>query len=161
RRVRRDQRVGAGELLEALEQLLLDVEPLDDGLDDEVAVLHAREIVFEVSDRDQDRVARVHECSRLGLAQLVERSRGNAIARGLRRVRCELAGNDVEQDDGDARVGAVRGDAAAHHACTEHGNASDRKCHARTIPWYVESWWRSSARAATVNRLRMQQPAAY
>src|ERR1044072_7371155 len=45
-RVRGDDRAGLAELLDALEELALDVEVLDDGLDDDVAVLDARQVVL-------------------------------------------------------------------------------------------------------------------
>ena len=42
-------------LFDALEELALDVEVLDDGLDDQVAVLEPRQVVLEVADRDERR----------------------------------------------------------------------------------------------------------
>src|SRR5262249_8359272 len=109
-------------LLEPLEQRALDVEPLDDGLDHEIDIGDLAEIVLEISDRHEDRVARMRERRGLRLERLRERAGGDRIAIALRR-------DDIEQDDGDAGVGAMSRDAAAHHAGSEHGNATDRKCH--------------------------------
>src|SRR5689334_4025417 len=49
RRVRADDRVGAAMWFKPLEQLLLDVEPLDDCLEDPVALRDAREIFVEAA----------------------------------------------------------------------------------------------------------------
>jgi hypothetical protein len=128
RGVRRDHRVRRGELLELLEQRLLDIEPLDDRLDDQIGLGHQPEVVLEVADRDQGLVARMHERRRLGLLELVERAGREPVALGLRLLLGlgELGRHDVEQDHRDAGVGTMSGDAAAHHAGAEHGDTTDR-----------------------------------
>ena len=54
-RVRGDDRARPPELLHALEEPALDLKVLDDGLDDEVAVLYPRQVVVEVADGDERR----------------------------------------------------------------------------------------------------------
>ncbi len=115
------------ELLELLEQRLLDVEPLDDRFQDQVAVANLREVIFEVADRHQHRVAGVRERGGLGLLELLERAGGERVS-----VASALAvgRHDVQKYDGNAGIRTVGGDAAAHDACTEHGDTADRLSHA-------------------------------
>jgi hypothetical protein len=67
-------------LLNLLEQLSLDVEILDDGLDDEIAVFQLRHVVIEVADRDEARARRGEERGGLGLLRGFESGARHAVA---------------------------------------------------------------------------------
>jgi hypothetical protein len=133
RGVRRDE--GAGRVaehgLDAGEEVLLDLEVLDHGLDDEVALRELREVVVEVADAHQRRAAGVEERRGRVLRALSSPPCGEAVARrGVRLLRLgEVRRHDVEQQRLDARVGEVRGDAVPHDARAEHGDPSDGMVH--------------------------------
>jgi hypothetical protein len=61
----------------------------------------------------------------LRLQRLGERTGGERIACRLGWVGV-LGGNDIEEDDGNARIGTVGGNPAPHHAGAEHCDATDR-----------------------------------
>ncbi len=94
---------------------LLDVEAFDDGFDDPIAVRDLGQVVFDVAGSHELRRSRGHERRRLGLQHLRDGVLGKPIA--IARAR----GNDVEQEDRNAGVGELRGDAGAHDAGTDDG----------------------------------------
>jgi hypothetical protein len=146
--VRRDDRVRGHDALQLREQRALRLDLLDDGLDDEVDVLQAIEVVLDVARRDELRVALVKERRRARLERLLEPSRGEAIARGAAALLGlgQVRRDDVEQQHFDAGVREVGGDAAAHDACADDGCASDGLVHAVfSSGWRAPSWARSPA----------------
>lgn len=103
-RVRRDDRAGLAKLLDALEEAPLDVEPLDDGLDDDVAVFEPRQVVVEVPHGDERGRALVEERRGLRLLRRLKPRARHAVAhlfrlkgQPLRRLlRGRLLRHDVE-----------------------------------------------------------------
>ena len=144
--VGRDDRLAAEQLVELGEQRALDVEPLDDRLDDQIAVGDLREIVVEVAGGDERGVAHVAERGRLALLQLLEGAGGDGVLRRLRAALGvgELGRHDVEEEHRDPGVGEVGGDAATHHAGAEDGDLADRFGHER---FRGESWSRMIGRS--------------
>ena len=108
RRVRADDRSRRANGLDACKQLLLDVEPLDDRLDDPVSLAEQRHAVVEAGRCHQ--AMRVRRELRIGLQTpgLLEAFPGD-----LRR--------EVEQHGGDAGVRAVQRDLCAHRPGAEDG----------------------------------------
>jgi len=104
------------------EEVLLDLEVLDDGLDDEVDAGKPREVVLEVAGPDHRRVALRVEAGGPGLRRPLEPPDGEAVAprRALLRqppglVRLgQLGGHDVEQQTLDPRIGQLGRDVRAH-----------------------------------------------
>jgi hypothetical protein len=99
--------------------LLLDVDPLEDGLDDPVAVGEQVEVVLEVAGGDEP--ARRSENSGAGFVFL-----SFSIADLARTSRSAgPSGHDVEQHHRHAGVGDVGGDAGAHDTGAEHADLAD------------------------------------
>jgi hypothetical protein len=119
RGVRGDDAAVFADLLDFVVQRLLQIEPLDDGFDDEIAVGELAEVIVDVAGFDQLGGLRTHEGSRIGLQHLLDGSLGDDVAIGC------ILGNDVEQQNGQARVGDVSGDASPHHASADDGDAFD------------------------------------
>ena len=111
-RVRRDHRLGLGE------DLVLERNLLEDGLDHEVAAGEIG-VVGGGGDARQDLVPLVlgHLAARDGLVEKLPR----VVLALLGRL-----GGDVLEDDVDAVAGADVGDAGAHHAGAEHGDLLSR-----------------------------------
>jgi hypothetical protein len=135
--------VGLHQAVELGEERLLRLQPLDDGLDHQVAVLHLVQVVLDVADRDQAGEAGVHEGSGPPLHRLLQAARREAVAGGavVLALLVEIGRDDVEQQDVHTGVGEVRGDPAAHHAAADHGCAPDGGRHGG------EPWRRSAAEA--------------
>jgi len=100
-------------------EVALQVEVLDDGFDDPVALADQVQVVFEVAGQDEGGPVGAEEAAGPLLERVVD-----AFERG--RIAVGLAGNDdVEQDGGNAGISEVRGDARAHSARTEDRDATD------------------------------------
>ena len=121
RRVGGDDGVGS-DRLELREQLLLGTRLLDDDLDDPVAVGEQAEMIRRVAGGDQCHAIGIHERRGLGLLRLLQSLAGRARAVGRGGV---IAARNVEQDHGEAGGGGECGDAAPHHACTDHAHFRD------------------------------------
>ena len=100
---------------------------LDDCFDDEVSVAQLLEVVLDVSDLDQARSVLREEGSRPRRNGPLQPRDGEAVSRGGGRSLgvAEVGGHDVHEEDFDAGVGEVRGDAAAHDARADDGGAAD------------------------------------
>jgi len=114
--------VGLHDLLHPGEEVLLDLEVLDDGLDDQVHAREPREVVLEVAGLDQRGVALRVEARRPGLRGALEPPHGEAVAPG-RAFLCQslclvrlgqLRGHDVEKQALDPRIGQLGRDVRAH-----------------------------------------------
>ena len=117
-----ENRVGRRRFRDAGEQRLLDVEPLDDRLEHQIAAGDGCfEIVVEVA-RDHARgEGLVHERRRLGLEHLGDGSqRERVLCLGFR-VGRRVRGHDVEQMSAHTRVGEVGRDLGTHGARPDHG----------------------------------------
>ena len=124
-------------LVDPLHQVALDVQPLDNGLDDPVAVGELLKIVFEVSGADQPPRVLAHERSGLQLLDSPQAIGDDSIA-DLGVIQGEalfllggaqLAGSDVEQQHREAGVGHVGGDGRSHGAGADHADSFDRMLH--------------------------------
>jgi hypothetical protein len=146
RGVRRDRRALPAHLVEAAIEALLDVEPLDDDLDDPVAVGDLAEVVLEVADSDELGGALRHEGGGLALQHLGDGAGGDRVAvLGVLR-------HDVEQQHRHARIRDLRGDAGAHDAGAEDGDFLDllgvrhhRRSMMVAMPWPPPMHWVASA----------------
>ncbi len=108
--VGRDRRAGLLQLFKPCIKVLLDVQPLDDGLDDPVAFGDAFEVIVDVAGLDQLRRSLRHEGGGIGLEHLRDRALGHGIAV------VTLLRHDVEQQHRHARIGDLRRDPCAHGA---------------------------------------------
>ena len=111
RRVRADDAARASGGIDARHQLALHVELLDDGLEDPVGVLQARQTVVEAGGGDE--LVRVRREEGIGLQP----------ARPLEALLGRFRG-DVEQQCRHASVGEVGGDLGAHDARAQHRDRS-------------------------------------
>ena len=114
---------------DALEEGGLDVESLDDGLDDEVHVAQALEVVLEVAHADAPSGRAREERRGTAAQRALQPAAGEGVA-VLARGRIALdAGsfgrNDVEQEDVEPGVGQVGGQRRSHHARTQHRRPVD------------------------------------
>ena len=98
---------------------MLDVEAFQHRLADPVAIGELAEIIFQVAGRDELRRLRMHEGRRALLHHLRDGAFRKLVAVG------GPGGNDIEQQHGDARVGDMGGDTAAHDAGAENGDLLD------------------------------------
>ncbi len=117
-RMRRDVR------RDLLVQVVLPVHALGDGLDDEVAVAQALDVVLVVGDLDQGRVVLDAQRRRRQLLQILNGLEHDAVLQAI-------LGREIEQRDGNLGVDQVRGDLRAHHAGAQHGHAPDEEVGAR------------------------------
>ena len=92
----------------AIQQRSLDLKILSDCLDDPVALLQLRQVVFKIAGSDHRRQRRFIKRRRLGLRQPRERRFRQPIARSLTRR------NHIKQKRRNASVGQVRRNARAH-----------------------------------------------
>ncbi len=118
RRVRRDERSGLAVLFHPLEELLLDVEPLDDDLDDPIAVGHLREVVVEVAGGDAPRKPLRVNRGGVALQRIAQVSRRHAIARAF------LSG-EVQEEHFGSGLGQMARNARTHHAGAQHGHPAN------------------------------------
>ena len=125
--VGRDEGTGLPRGIYALEEGLLDVEPLHDHLDDPVDVLYLVEVVVEVAGRDPFRESGIVEGGGFCLERRFEALVGEAVATGavVFFVFGQVARDDVEEEDFEPDVGEVAGDAGAHEAGAEDGAAAE------------------------------------
>ena len=111
-----------GDLLDALPQIALGGQLLDDRFQNPVGVLQLAQIVFQIAHSDQGRARRVHEGSGAGF-----HGAGNSTFR-----RCVAVWivwqNDVQQGHGNASVGELRGNRRAHHARADNGSFLYFRC---------------------------------
>ena len=103
------------------QQTAFDLHVLGDGFDDPVAILQLRQVIVEIADRDARRKLGRGESRRPGLSQPFE-SLGTKLV-GLPGL-CH-----VQQKHREPGVRDVRGDARAHRARAQHGDAADRVSH--------------------------------
>ncbi len=114
--------VGLHDLFHPGEEVLLDLEILDDGLDHQVHAREPPEVVLEVAGLDHRGVALRVEARRPGLRRALEPPHGEAVSPGraflrpsLRLVRLgQLGGHDVEQQALNPRIGQLGRDVRAH-----------------------------------------------
>ncbi len=99
-------------------EIALPVEALRDGLDDEVAIGKARQIAAVI--RGVDRRGAILDAQRRGL-ELGES--GDRL--GHETIRVAFLCGEVEQHDGDAGVGQVRGNLRTHDAGAENGGLAN------------------------------------
>ena len=118
----------------AVQQRRLDLEILRDRLNHPVALLQLRQIVFEVARRDQRRQRRLIKRRRLCLRQRAKRRLAPADSRAP-----SPAGTISSSNDGNARIGQVRGDARAHGSRAQHRGTTNqqRLCSEKRY----EQWW--------------------
>ena len=102
-------------------EVLLDVEPLDNGLDDPVAFGELAKIVADRAGDDAARIALVHQLRRVRCHQPVDRHLG-------RRFVGALACRQVKKHHFMPGIGDLRGDAASHGAGADHGNLAESVC---------------------------------
>src|SRR5271166_1777357 len=143
---------------------LLDVEALDHRLDDPVAIGEETEMIFDVACGHEFGGGLAHEGRRIGLEQFRHRAFGDGAAVWI------ILGDDVEEQDRDAGVGDMGGDARAHHAGADDGYFFDVAHHtaSRTVamPWPPPMHWVASAylpfsrRSSEAALPRMRAPVA-
>ena len=119
-RVRRDDGVLAGGLLDAGHHLPLDVHSLEDGLDNPIGLSDPVEVVLEVAELDA--FVGVIRKERIGF-ELHRPFEGGFHDRVLV---ASLRRRNVEQTDLQPGVGAVGGDLCTHRARAEHGDGAER-----------------------------------
>ena len=117
-----DDGSGLADGIDLAQQGAFEVEILDHGFDDPVALGEQRKMILEVSGGDQAGKARLHEGRGLGLADRIQAGFGNAVADGGRRIGGGVRRNDIEQVGTHPGVGQVRGDAGTHGSRAEDGN---------------------------------------
>ncbi len=142
-RVRRDHAVVVDDLLQLGEERPLRLHLLDDGLDDEIAVFDAAEVVLDVADGHQARVVLDEERGRSGLERLLESRGREAVARGSVCAALEVGRHDIHEKDRHPGVRQVSGDAAAHDACPDDRGPTDRFGHLtriRSRTFHVWCW---------------------
>jgi hypothetical protein len=113
-RVRADDRSRAPRRVDLLQQVALDVEPLDDRFENPVDVAKPPESILEPG--------RGYELPCVWCEEGVRFQRPGP----LKALSCRL-GRDVEQKCRDSRVGEVRGNLGAHDASTQHRNETDHR----------------------------------
>ena len=118
--VRREEGIRADEGQDPGVQVLLPVQALGDGLDDQVAVAQQVEVLVVVGRDDGGRTILGRQRRRRELAQVGDGLEHDAVA-------IALLGGKVEQDRLDTGVDEVGGDLRAHHAGAEHGHLADSK----------------------------------
>ena len=124
-----DDRSGLANGFYFAQQLALDFEVLDDGLDDPVAFGEPLQVVVEVADGDQLGEVRFKECRRLGLARGVKPGGGEFVARGS----VGIGRHDVEQVRRNSGVGQVCGDAGTHGSRAKDCDFLDPLIHSETF----------------------------
>ena len=117
-RIGRKHGVRRNVLRDFLVEIALPVETLRDGLDDQVAIGEARQIAAVI--RGVDRRCAILDAQRRGF-ELGES--GDRL--GHEAIRVAFLRGEVEQHDGDAGVGKVRGNLRAHDAGAEDGGLAD------------------------------------
>ena len=115
-RVGGDGRAGLAVLLDLLKQDALDVQPLDDDLDDPVAIRNLGHVVLEVARGDAVGEGLPVQGAGLGFDAGLEVPVDGGVARAF-------LGRQVEEQDLVAGLGEVAGNRAAHHAGAENGDA--------------------------------------
>ncbi len=118
---------GAGAAMDAdtFEEGALDVEVFGDDLDDPVAVGDEAQVVVEVADSEEAGGVGGVEGGGFGLLEGFEGGEDDLVALVPGGVGGGSGRDDVEQDDGEAGVGDVGGDARAHGAGAEDGDLAD------------------------------------
>ena len=116
----------------------LDVQLLDHRLDDPVDLAKTLQIVLEIAGGHQPRRLPAHEGRRIGLGHALERAARERVPIG------GAGRHDVEQQDRDAGVGDLGGDAGAHDPGADHRRPLDRHQIASStvaIPWPPPMHW--------------------
>src|SRR2546426_10401344 len=134
--------------LHAREQLLLDWQVFDDGLDDPVRLGDLEEVVVEVPDLDQLGPRWDEERRRLRMQRPLLARGGEPVAdqRMLKHQAPapflveQLGWPHVEQQDWDTRVGEVGGDGAAHDAGAQHRRTPEAGNHIIISAFTLFSW---------------------
>src|SRR5690242_17163456 len=132
-----NERAWAAVRFDFSEECALDIEIFRDRFDDPIGFGAPIEIVFKVANLNAARDFWREECGGAGLQGAIESRSREAIPDGgvgeSETFRffggVELRRNDVEEKCFDARVGEVRGDARAHGAGAENGDAIDAEFH--------------------------------
>ena len=94
-------------------QILLPVQPLGDGLDDQVAVVKQVQMLIVIRGRNRRRAILCCQRCRRELGKICD-----CLERDL--IGIAILGGQVEQHRFDARIGQMRGDLRTHHAGTQH-----------------------------------------
>ena len=124
RGVGRDCRVRSAVRLDPGVERLLEVKPLDDRLDDPVALGQPGQIVVDIAGLDQPGRAAPHEWSRIGLEHFLDRTARDRAAIGR-------VPHDIKQQHRHPGIGHLRGDPGPHRAGPDHRDLADRGWAAR------------------------------
>ena len=110
-------------LLYSVEQRSLDLHILRDDFDDPVAAGDERKIIVEVADGNEPCAVRRVKGRRFGLFQCIERGQNDLVPLLLRCPRVATGGNNIEQNNGEPRIGNMGGDPRSHCPRAEYGNS--------------------------------------
>ena len=119
RGVGRDHRAILADRLDLGIEVLLDVQALDDRLDDPVAIGQLAQVILDIAGGHQLGGALRHEGGGVGFEHLLHRAFGDGVAVG------SVFRDDIQQQDGDAGIGHVGGDAGPHDSGADHGDFFD------------------------------------
>jgi hypothetical protein len=124
-----DDRIGLQMRRNLLEQGTLDVELFHHRFEDPVATFKKREIIFKISNTHSARPPRGVERCRFGFECALEATARERVAVCARRRIAFHVGAlrryNVEQQCGNARIGQMRRQRAAHHSRAQHRGAFD------------------------------------